>query len=202
MNTIKTDDGAEVYTDQILALCDEYISTLESDEPEKLMTRPPAFRGMLKYIYLNLFKPADKRGYNNRQCNDLDYSDIQLLDDIWNTYSQLCSKYLQNPTLLNFSLMTGISMDTFDSWRREGRGGSREHSRTLKRWYSECESAALDSAVHGNPGGMFVLKACFGYSEQPQRIELVEGSGAPQVSMAELEKLRESHLIAPEKPEI
>lgn len=55
--------------------------------------------------------------------------------------------------------------------------------------------------MSGNPGGMFLLKANFGYTEQPQRIE-ISASGSPSVSMAELEKLRESHLIAPEKPEL
>ena len=102
--------------------------------------------------------------------------------------------------------MTGMCIDTLTDWKngtsraRESKATS-EHFRAVKKWYKECESNLVDSAMNGNPGGMFLLKASFGYTEQPQRIEIA-AAGAPAVSMAELEKLRESHLIAPEKPEI
>lgn len=55
--------------------------------------------------------------------------------------------------------------------------------------------------MNGNPGGMFLLKASFGYTEQPQRIEIA-AAGGPAVSMQELNELRKQHLIAPEKPEL
>ena len=39
----------------------------------------------------------------------------------------------------------------------------------------ECEAAAYDVAMSGNPGGMFILKANYGYTEQPQQIVISQG---------------------------
>ena len=206
MNAVKTASGAEVYVNEVYRLADEYIASLEGTQEEvrQFIRKPPVFKGMLKYIYLNLFKPtrADARGYNNSQNCILDYGNIDLLNDLWDTYTSLCYKYMQAPTLPNFSLMTGISMDAFNDWAKGNTRSGSAHSQSYKKWLKECETSAYDSALSGNPGGMFILKSNYGYTEQPQRIELVEGSGTPQVSMAELEKLRESHLIAPDKPEL
>lgn len=108
--------------------------------------------------------------------------------------------------MLNFSLMTGISVDTFNEWERENSRGyiyydldgnriknvpvwkmnhqgqeyrrevSSSHSDSVKRWVKECEAAAFDVAMSGNPGGMFILKANYGYTEAPRQIQMVDGN--------------------------
>ena len=217
---VRTAEGIEVYDgeapedygQEIKRLVGEYEANLVKVNGETgaraLMTaaQSPTFKGMLKYIYINLFKlrPGDIK-YNNKNCR-VDYGDIELLNNIWDMYTALCYERLQKPTILNFCVMTGMCIDTLTDWRNgTSRAGeskaTSEHFRIVKKWYKECESGLVDSAMTGNPGGMFLLKAKFGYTEQPQRIEIA-AAGGPTVSMAELEKLRESHLIAPEKPEI
>ena len=217
---VKTAEGIEVvesgedvdYAQEIRRLVGEYESRLVEANGTAgavaLMTASQSmtFKGLLKYIYINLFKlrPNDVK-YHNRNCR-LDYGNIELLNNIWDMYTSLCYERSQKPTILNFCVMTGISKDIIEDWRNgvyraKGVESGKEHLHSVKKWYQECESGLVDCAMSGNPGGMFLLKANFGYTEQPQRIEIAT-AGGPTVSMAELEKLRESHLIAPEKPEI
>lgn len=203
-----------VYVSKIHEIADRYIYNLaEGDtktanaERASAIKRTPIFKGMLKDIYNNIFKITDRdKKYNNKTCN-VDYGDIDTLNDIWDIYTGLCYKYCQNPTMLNFGLMTGISTDTFNEWERENSRGyiyydldgnrikdvpawkmnhkgeeyrrevSSSHSDSVKRWLKECESAAYDVAMSGNPGGMFILKANYGYTEAPRQIQMVDGNG-------------------------
>lgn len=191
-NTIKTEQGIEVYETEIHRLADEYIYSLSEDSTEitALMRKPPIFKGMLKYIYINLFKITDKdKRYNNKNSR-LDYSDIDLLNSLWDIYTGLCYKYLQCPTILNFSLLTGVSMEIFNAWkngkcRTNGEEIGSKHMQSYKKWLSECEASLYDGAATGNPGSMFLLKANYGYTEQPQRIEIV-GNNQPAISKEEL----------------
>lgn len=201
-----------VYMSRIHEIADSYIYNLADGDTktaqadrESAIKKTPIFKGMLKDIYNNIFKITDKdKKYNNKACN-VDYGDIDTLNDIWDIYTGLCYKYCQNPTMLNFSLMTGISTDTFNEWERENSRGfiyydldgnrikdlplwimnhqgeeykrevSSSHSDSVKRWLKECESAAYDVAMSGNPGGMFILKANYGYTEAPRQIQMVGG---------------------------
>lgn len=179
-NTIKTETGAEVYESKIQELADDYISDLDDDEEiqKSMIRRNPIFKGMLKYIFINLFKIGDNDiRYNNKNSN-IDYSNIYLLNTIWDIYTKLCYKYMQNPTLLNFSMLTGIAHETLTDWtngnyRDNGGELGSSHRQSAKRWLKECESAAYDVALSGNPGGMFILKANYGYTEAPQQIQIV-----------------------------
>lgn len=202
-----------VYMSKIHEIADGYIYNLaEGDTKTAQAARESAikktliFKGMLKDIYNNIFKITDRdKKYNNKTCN-VDYGDIDTLNDIWDIYTGLCYKYCQNPTMLNFSLMTGISVDTFNEWERENSRGyiyydldgnriknvpvwkmnhqgqeyrrevSSSHSDSVKRWVKECEAAAFDVAMSGNPGGMFILKANYGYTEAPRQIQMVDGN--------------------------
>ena len=174
-NTVRAENGAEVYESRIHELADEYINTLS--DPESINNNPSLFTGMIKYIYRHLFK-------NNPINND----DIGLIDNIWSIYTELCYKYSKRPTLLNFSLLVGINNDTFNAWkngeyRRGENGASSEHSRTVKKWLAECESSLVDGATERNSVGcIFALKANYGYTETPQRVEIVNGQTPDQVA--------------------
>ena len=171
-NTTKADQS-EVYENRILEYADEYIQNLDApsdDDRIQLMHKPPVFRGMLKYIYINTFKPN-----NNLMCNKhsiIDYNNIDQIMNIWSLYVGLCYKYQSNPTILNFEIFTGISDDVITSWGRDKAGSSKNAA--YKSIRKECEAAAYDVAMSGNPGGMFVLKACYGYTEQPQQIVITQ----------------------------
>ena len=205
--------GAEIYRSKMHELADEYIYTLSENTEEifKIITKPPAFRGMLKYIYVNLFKPKPGENiYQNtieRNCN-LDYGDIETLDNIWDIYTELCYKYMQIPTMLNYSILTGISVDwIYDiekgNLRGNADGTTSAHSLTVRKWRKECEAGLYDGATTGNPGPMFLLKANYGYSEQPQQIQLI-GNNEPTQSREEIAArfARFKDLPEPENPGI
>lgn len=211
-NTVNV-NGIEIYENKIYELCDDYINNLDTDikEAESKITKRSTFRGMLKYIYINLFKP--KKGeniYNNsiKRNSNLNYDDIELLNDIWDIYTGLCYKYNQGPSLLNFSVLTGISSDWLNdvekgNIRTGSDGASSAHCQSVKKWLEECEAGLYDEAGSGNPGAMFLLKSNYGYSEQPQRIQII-GENAPQQSKAEIAARHAGYIGAkePEKPEI
>ena len=191
-NTVKTSDGSEIYETRIHELADEYINSL--DDPENINNNPSLFTGMIKYIYKHLFKPKrnDKVLYNSNSV--LDTGDIELLDNIWNIYTELCYRYNKRPTLLNFSLLVGIGNDVFNSWirgeyRAGENGASSPHCQTAKKWKAECESSLVDGATERNSVGcIFALKANYGYTETPQRIEIT-GANTPALSQEDIRQI-------------
>ena len=180
-NTVTAENGAEIYETKIHYFADEYINTLS--DPDGINNNPSLFTGMIKYIYKRLFK-------NNPVNND----DISVLDNIFDIYTELCYRYNKRPTLLNFSLLVGISNDTFNAWKngeyRAGEGGaSSAHSLTVKKWLKECESSLVDGATERNSVGcIFALKANYGYTETPQRIEIT-GANAPALSQEDIRQI-------------
>ena len=191
-NTVRAENGAEIYESKIHYFADEYINTLS--DPESINNNPSLFTGMIKYIYKNLFKPRrnDKVLYNSNSV--LDTGDIELLDNIWNIYTELCYRYNKRPTLLNFSLLVGIGNDVFNSWirgeyRAGENGASSPHCQTAKKWKAECESSLVDGATERNSVGcIFALKANYGYTETPQRIEIT-GASAPALSQEDIRQI-------------
>lgn len=191
-NTVRAENGAEVYESRIHELADEYINTLS--DPESINNNPSLFTGMIKYIYKYLFKPGKKDKVLSNSNSNLDLSDIDLLDNIWGIYTELCYKYSKRPTILNFSLMIGVDNTTIDSWRRGeyragDEGASSTRSQTVKKWLKECESSLVDGATERNSVGcIFALKANYGYTETPQRIEIT-GANAPALSQEDIRQI-------------
>ena len=191
-NTVRAENGAEIYETKIHYFADEYINTLS--DPESINNNPSLFTGMIKYIYKKLFKPNrnDKVLYNSNSV--LDTGDIELLDNIWNIYTELCYLYNKRPTLLNFSLLVGIGNDVFNSWirgeyRAGENGASSPHCQTAKKWKAECESSLVDGATERNSVGcIFALKANYGYTETPQRIEIT-GANTPALSQEDIRQI-------------
>lgn len=201
-NTVRAENGVEIYETKIHYFADDYINTL--NDPESINNNPSLFTGMIKHIYKNLFKPkrSDKVLYNSNSV--LDTGDIELLNNIWDIYTELCYKYNKRPTLLNFSLLVGVSNDTFTTWeqgeyRGGGDGAGSAHSRTVKKWRKECESSLVDGATERNSVGcIFALKANYGYTETPQRVEIVNGQTPDQVAA----DIAARHIGQAERPEL
>lgn len=168
-NTVITSSGAEVYLSNIYEEADRYIAALDAEDDEerkKLMRRPAIFRGMLKTIYLNLFKKEPGESRLNNRGSKVNYDNLEILDGLWDTYALLCYRYNQTPNLLGFGLMTGVSRNTIGDWSRGKYNSSSERICTIQKWKEESEGALYDSAATGNPGAMFLLKCCHSYSEQ------------------------------------
>ncbi len=205
-NAIKAENGIEVYEHDIKYYADEYISQLPEKE-DSINNNPSLFTGMIKYIYKHLFKPGKKDKVKYNANTNLDTGDIELLNNIWEVYTELCYKYNKRPTILNFSLLIGIDNRTIDTWRRgEFRAGedgaSSAHSRTVKKWLAECESSLVDGATERNSVGcIFALKANYGYTETPQRVEIVNGQQPEQIAADIAARHKIGQVEKPELPE-
>ena len=205
-NAIKAENGIEVYEHDIKYYADEYISQLPEKE-DSINNNPSLFTGMIKYIYKHLFKPGKKDKVKYNANTNLDTGDIELLNNIWEVYTELCYKYNKRPTILNFSLLIGIDNRTIDTWRRgEFRAGedgaSSAHSQTVKKWLAECESSLVDGATERNSVGcIFALKANYGYTETPQRVEIVNGQQPEHIAADIAARHKIGQVEKPELPE-
>lgn len=156
-NTEIAYNGAKVYTNAMQYYADEYITTL--NKPDDIYTSN-VFTGLIKYIRRNI------------KFNKDIYESIDVLNDIWEMYTELVYKYMQKPTIEEFSLLIGIHRDTIYSWMNgetrksdysERLGTSR--SDTIKKWQDECRLGRYKSAASGNVGGIFLCKAVDGMVE-------------------------------------
>lgn len=156
-NTELAYNGTKVYTNAMQYYADEYITTL--NKPDDIYTSN-VFTGLIKYIRRNI------------KFNKDIYESIDVLNDIWEMYTELVYKYMQKPTIEEFSLLIGIHRDTIYSWMNgetrksdysERLGTSR--SDTIKKWQDECRLGRYKSAASGNVGGIFLCKAVDGMVE-------------------------------------
>ena len=115
MNTITTTDGIEIYTSQIFRVLDEYISEQENGA-EDLIKNTTCFSGAIKRIFVEVFRTSEPQQYNRK--TRVDTSNVGLLNDLWDTYCEICYRYRHKPTLQRFSVMIGVSEETFNLWRR------------------------------------------------------------------------------------
>ncbi len=196
MDIPKDVNRIEFYKQRIQDEIDAYKLTLPD---ETLLYKVGPFRGLLKHISVNVFK-AD-RPITNKTDRNVNFDDPGELDQLWDIYVSLSYAFNQNISLHNFAMFTGIDYNTFLGWSNvnnitvddigNDNGDSynnivlnttlcsREkhniviYKSMIKRWMNECESNLADHTARENSvGSMFLLKAVYGYSEQPQRIEI------------------------------
>ena len=153
-NTVTTENGIEVYTSQITEIADRYISDLEDKESIYDYT---VFTDMLLSISDNMTP------LNN-------YNDITVLDNLFNIYKRLCSKYRVLPTLYDFSMMINIDPSTITSWiNGDYRGGpTSPHSKTAKKWKQYCAgrlASNLSNSKGTDANKIFIAKAAYGMAE-------------------------------------
>ena len=153
-NTVTTVDGTEVYTSQITEIADRYIADLE--DIDSIYTYE-VFTDLLLYISDNMAP------LNN-------YDDITVLDNLFNIYKRLCSKYRVLPTLYDFSMMINIDPSTITRWMNgETRGGlTSEHCKTAKKWKQYCAgrlASNLSNSKGTDANKIFIAKAAYGMAE-------------------------------------
>lgn len=153
-NTVTTVDGVEVYTSQITEIADRYIADLE--DIDSIYTYE-VFTDLLLYISDNMTP------LNN-------YNDIMVLDNLFNIYKRLCSKYRVLPTLYDFSMMINIDPSTITRWMNgETRGGlTSEHCKTAKKWKQYCAgrlASNLSNSKGTDANKIFIAKAAYGMAE-------------------------------------
>lgn len=100
-------------------------------------------------------------------CGIPDFNDQRLFSMLYDYYSIVCARYCQSVTVSRFALMLGVTKYHLIEW--EDRNSSPLWRVTMiKRLKTESESNAIDGALTGNPGFIFLLKAKYGYNDQPQ----------------------------------
>ena len=183
--------------------------------PEYLYTKVQTFNGLLWHIRDHVLNTILAR---NRR------PDYMVLDTIfYKIYIPLCSTYGFIPNIILFSNLCNINHDML-SYNRNVLIPSMDDGNTIdniyndddndeldnnnysiiaectKRWYSTCE-AALRSQVtdHNSIGSMFMLKAKYQYSDQPQT-QLSISIETPKIDEKQLVRLADPGSL-PELPD-
>ena len=169
-----------IYQNNIYALVDDvkqeprYIK--KSDE--ELKQDKSFFPILVNYIYNNYIGDL----LDNKHCKPQRYEDIKAIDYLFNIYIDLVYLYKWNnkPSIVEFSILTGINKDTFYNWvngvnnnsnnniassdtGKESKYLTRERSDIVRKWINICESALLDS--NDTIKDIFILKAKYNYKE-------------------------------------
>ena len=154
----KTDQGLEVYDNQIEALFIQYCQDNGmQDQLDKHDIDDNYAYCIWEYIYINLFKPDKNTIRLNNKASKIDYSDIYTINEILDTYIRLCFGYKIYPLIEDFSTLTGIAKDTMYTWergeyRRGEPGAMFKHSDVLKKIRDATQRMTVKD-LHGNPIG-------------------------------------------------
>lgn len=198
-NTTVTEQGIEVYENDIYRLVDEYINTVLQVSPEEFDTQKEykstvadSFVDMIFYIADRIPKPS----------ND----DIELLDNIFNIFVRVCSKYNVLPTLEVFSFLVNINRSTFSDWMRGDYRTSSSHGTTVKKWFDICKNCTVNR-LNNQPGInanlIFVAKAAYGMAETAP-VQTAQQDGIPHQTAQQIADKHRAVLELPEmeKPEL
>lgn len=182
-NTTVTEQGIEVYENDIYRLVDEYINTVLQVTPEEFDTQKEykaavadSFVDMIFYIADRIPKPS----------ND----DIELLDNIFNIFVRICSKYNVLPTLEVFSFLVNINRSTFSDWMRGDYRTSSSHGITVKKWFDICKNCTVNR-LNNQPGTnanlIFVAKAAYGMAETAP-VQVEQRQDKPRESLEQIKE--------------
>lgn len=128
-------------------------------------TNPNTFKDST-YIYnTNKENTVNSNIYNNNTPKDNSYNNSSLNNNVRCNSSKLISR--------------------INLWQREHHGGkyrvepSSLVADTYKKWLKVSEAAIVSGVAEGNSVGcMMLMKSVFGYTEQPQRIEITTNNNA------------------------
>lgn len=198
-SSIKTTEGIELYLSEIDQLCDEYVNGL--DDPESI-TKGTTFMGLLKFLYVHLFRPTKTMRYNANSI--LVDQPASVYSGLWDKFCEICYRYGNTPTILKFSTLTGLDRKSFEQWKTgKWRNASDDYILTAKKMYQESESALEAKAVEGNGiGAIFALKSNFQWRETaPLQGEL---ETRPQIDSPEeiMRRHASATLEMPEPPDL
>lgn len=95
---------------------DLFLDELQIDKDYKSITsvKHSTFTYMMSYIYEHLFKPTET--LCNNQKSYVDYTNVELLQELANIYIKLCQRFNKSQGLMCFSYLLGCSYSTFADW--------------------------------------------------------------------------------------
>lgn len=101
----KFSDNPEEWRNRMLELAEDYIISNNLDENE-IRKNNTFFSGIIHHIESNLFNKVY-----------LNYGNVNILDAILETYIDLCNLYNKYPSILEFTILTGITDNTINQWK-------------------------------------------------------------------------------------
>ena len=205
-------ESISVYRNKIESIAMDYIESLP--DPNSI-SKVMVFQGLLDNIYIRVFKPdrrskeyKDAEYQNVLQTSILDYSNVNLLYDLWIIYKALCSKCNIVPSVHSYCSMIGINSATLNRWKnkdysnRDGIKITQKHNDFVKYITGETEGFTRAKVANENSiGNMFILKAAYGWREAAP-ISSEELLTARQSQSAEQIAERHANAILPEKADI
>lgn len=177
MDKLEFETQVKFYNDDIDLYLNEYIDSLPD---QSLIYKPMVFNGLLQYIYKHCFAIQSDNVYKNH--SNIDYNNTYILSYLIDKYLLINYQYNHIPSLLGFSLFSGISNATLNDWLNgryrantdslvdiPGLDKPLSHIQSVKRLKDMCELALVSNTAETNSvGSLFLLKANYGYSDQPQ----------------------------------
>lgn len=153
LNTVKTDNGVEIYENGITLYLDQYMQERGIEDMAKETQNK--WNAALMYIYKYLFKD-DK---DKLKAPDRDTYNDKLINDICDIYINLCFEYDKEVSINGFSFLTGIHRDTIYSWgANETRLGS-FCSDIYKKLVDNNEESLSGMLISGGRNPMKILPA-------------------------------------------
>lgn len=194
-----------IYKNNIYALVDDLKqdNQFQGLTDEEIKNNKAFFPRLVNYIYNNYLGDLlqNKLEYKLQGIKPI-YPDIKQLDDLFNIYINLVNKYKWNnrPSILEFSILTGIARETFYNWLKGNISNidadkdkrkyiTSEYINTVQKWVGICEQSLVDGSGDVIKE-IFILKSKFGYREQDKEIT-INLNTKPLVSADELPRLGE-----------
>lgn len=152
-NTVKAENGIEVYENDICKYLDKYIAEKDIED----MSREPQskWNACLLYIHKAVFK-------NNKESlkgPDKDTYNDKLMNDICDIYINLCYEYDKEISINGFCFLTGINTDTVYTWGSGERRLGSSCSEIYKKLIKNNEESLSDKLISGGLNPMKVLPA-------------------------------------------
>lgn len=163
-----TEQKLEVYTDRIQESISNYCMDHDVDIKDIYTFDQQRWNSVLLYIYSQVFKPHKNDGIVRRynEKSNIDYSNRELINNICDIYIAMCYEYSKEVSVMGFSKMTGITLDTLYQWvnNPDVERGSSEIVKNLQAEREESLSNKLASGK-GNPVGILgILNRHYGWN--------------------------------------
>ena len=197
-----TEQKVEVYANDIELYLDQYCIEHGIKNNDLYKIDQSRWNSVLLYIYKHVFKPTPNNNPNYRYNgkSNIDYSNKELLEYICDIYINMCYEYSKEVSIMGFSKLTGITVETLYEWLRNGGEVERGSSEVAKKLNAEREESLSVRLVSGkgNPVGILgILNRHYGWNMgQPRGQE--QKQQAPSIPQMEQKYLQEHE----EKPQL
>ena len=163
-----TANKLEVYSDSIEESISNYCIDHNLKTEDLYKIDQSRWNSVLLYVYKQVFKPTPDNNPNYRYNgkSNIDYSDKELLNSICDIYINFCYEYSKEVSIMGFSKLTGINVDTIYEWLNGDtvERGSSEVAKKLNAEREESLSVRLVSGK-GNPVGILgILNRHYGWN--------------------------------------